>query len=133
MCNEKLDWIKIITVSTPDSGNTGQFTHIVNNMPSPPDECIIKAVSYNAVVANDYDGVFMIWSDLINDIIVGFSGRHTGTTFAPNIRIPLNRGWQGNELKFQVFVADHPKAIPFSFIPGEISITMEFIKYADRK
>ena len=108
------------------------WTHIINNMPSlPPDEVVIRSITYNADPLLTEDVSFMIWSSLNHDFIGAFSGFSGSGTHNPQSRITLNGSFLGNTISFSIYEpgVNGPHASLNSDMPGDLIICMDFIRY----
>ena len=123
---KQIEYIKNVTVSAAPSGSNS-WVHTINNMPTlPPDEVVIRSISYNTDAAGDYDGVYTVWSSLINDYIGAVSGAvGQGGTHNPQTRIILNGSFLGNTINFRLDTS----GLANNTIPGDIVICMDFIRY----
>ncbi len=108
----------------------GEFTMTVNSLPSTrADEVVIKAISWNGL-ADDLH-MYLVWSNLNNDIVGSFCGRGSSSS-SPGTRIILN-GVIPNQLHFKL-MNPNPNGgerppLQSSDVIGDICIHMDFITY----
>ena len=102
-------------------------TSLVGMPGDPPDECIIRSVSFNgsAVDGNAY----MIWCSLKSSFIASFCGGSI-STYSPNTIIRLN-GVPPSVLQFQLYSPSNIGSPPIAVnsLVGEVIIHMDFIRY----
>lgn len=136
----KIDFIKNITVFQDFSFGVTDFYQKFN-INNQPDECIIRSISYVGPIAPllDIPGIYMIWSDLINDYICSFAidGKTSGSYWpaiinaSPQIQIHLKQPINfSNNIRFVLYKVDPGNAINRStFLLGQFSMNIDFITY----
>ena len=113
--------------TTPTAWNTN------TNLQFIPDEIIVRQISYNGP---PIDGVYMIWSTLINDYIGSFSLSEasgflsSSVNVTPNTRIQCSPNSTMQSIQFQIHSIDsNSKPISSSDLTGKIIINLDFIAY----
>jgi hypothetical protein len=102
-----------------------------------PDECIVRAISYTGP-NTDGTGVYLIWSDLINDFIGTFgvsvtvaADTHNINVF-PNIRILLKNCQPFNtQMSFKLYtvVSGNTQVATSTNLAGDFTMSLDFISY----
>ena len=133
----KIESINNVTIFTDFSISTNfSQTVTINNL---PDQCIVRSISYSGATT-DTTGVYLIWSDIINDYIGSFVLRNTvaadGHVFnsTPQTVIDLhNKPMNSNSsLQFVIYrvgVGERTPVPAGTSLIGEIAISLDFIKY----
>jgi hypothetical protein len=132
MCKE-IESIKNITVYQGLTTTDFYQNVTINNQ---PDECIIRSINY-AGPSTDTTGVYLIWSDLINDFIGSFAVRTDGTTgqafnLNPQIKLLLTNKQVPSNLHFVLYTVGNGSRVVIqagTLLSGDLSISMDFIQY----
>ena len=128
-----IEYIKNVTASHTFTGPApGEFSHTITSPPiHPVDEIVIRAITWNGLT-ND-DSLYLLWSNITNDIIGSFCGANLSPTCS-GTRIVLSHP-PPNVLEFKLL---HPRTkndLPPIFddsVEGDIAIHLEFISYKKR-
>jgi hypothetical protein len=122
------EYIKNVTAATHFSeGSPGVFSTQLTAMPNAnPDEAIIRAINWNG--QPDDNLLYLIWSNLTNDIIGSFCGgsiapHFPGTTIRLNTPVP-------NILEFKLYTpAFNGGRLSADTMYGDLAIHIDFVKY----
>ena len=124
--------IKNVTASHSFVGAPGHFQHTITAMPiHPVDEIVIRAINWNGEAGDTF--LYLLWSNLTNDIVASFCGGSIAPHF-PGTRI-VSTHPPPNVLEFKLM---HPRTIngaPPNFnanVKGDIAIHLDFISYKKR-
>ena len=125
-----IEYIKNVTAYTSfarQTGEPGEFSCQLTSMPDlMPHEAIIRTIVFNGETTDV--NVYLLWSNLTNDIICSFSGV-ASTAVSPGIVIRFT-GPIPNNLEFKIFTpADVMEKDFVNVMKGDIAINIDFIKY----
>ena len=127
-----IDYLQNVQISAQlNNGNVeNEFTFNLTGLPSngPPDECIIRQISF--ITEDAATRPYCIWSDINSKYVASFVAVAGGAHTNPSTRIKLNNPLNG-QYTFKVFEHDEfqLKYVPATGFKHFITLNLEFIRY----
>lgn len=132
----KIDKIKNVSVYA-DLTNTPVNFYFNTNLHFTADEVLVRQISYNGP-AIPGDGVYLIWSSIINDYIGSFSFGDTDNSVTASVNVNPNTTIKclpnsiNQSLQFQIHrITDAGATSTTNSLTGRIVILLDFVRYAN--